>query len=69
MITVSGFENNKEAWNYFNTFNPDKIIRNISSSEYMSFLINNGNLKALERDKNPERYNIFFKEKYPHGGK
>ncbi len=68
MITVSGFRDNKEAWRYYNSFDPGLIIRNISSARYMTFLINNINLKALGEDKNPERYLIFFKEKYIGGG-
>jgi tetratricopeptide (TPR) repeat protein len=69
MITVSGFSDNKEAWRYYDSFKPDRIIRNISSGTYMTFLINNNNLKALEKDKNPGRYFIFFREKYTGGGK
>lgn len=69
MITVSGFNSNKEAWSYFDSFKPDKIIRNISPGTFMTFLINNENLKALEKDKNPERYLLFFREKYTGGGK
>jgi len=30
----------------------------------MSFIISNKNLNALKSDKNPERYQLFFKEKY-----
>lgn len=69
MITVSGFNNNKEAWAYFESFKPERIVRNISQSEYMTFLINDSNMTALKKDKNPARYLIFFRENYTVGGK
>ncbi len=30
----------------------------------MTFLINDPNLKVLRNDKSPERYQLFFNEKY-----
>lgn len=67
MITVSGFRNNNEAWKYFNLFDAAAIIRNIASVRYLTFLINNNNLKVLGEDKNPDRYYIFFRDKYSGG--
>jgi tetratricopeptide (TPR) repeat protein len=68
-ITVSGFANNTQAWEYYNSFKPEKHIRNASGAETMTFLINNENLKKLEEDKNPQRYYLFFKENYLTGKK
>ena len=68
-ITVSGFPGNSLAWEYYNSFNAGKIIRNASGTEIMTFLINGENLKTLDEDKNPERYYLFFKENYLKGQK
>jgi len=68
-ITVSGFPDNKLAWEYYNSFNIEKVIRNVSGTETMTFLINGDNLKTLDGDKNPERYFLFFKENYLKGKK
>ncbi len=68
-ITVSGFPDNKVAWEYYNSFNIEKVIRNASGTETMTFLINGDNLKTLDGDKNPERYFLFFKENYLKGQK
>jgi tetratricopeptide (TPR) repeat protein len=68
-ITVTGFADNTQAWEYYNSFKPEKQIRNASGAEIMTFLINNENLKKLDEDKNPQRYNLFFKENYLTGKK
>ena len=65
MITVSGFANFSVAMDYFNKFSIEKNIRNSSGKNMMSFLINGDNLKILNADGNPERYEIFFRENYP----
>ncbi len=65
MITVSGFASYREAAAYYNAFRSDKFIRNTSGSKMITFLINNSNLKVLNNDKSPERYFLFFNEKYP----
>jgi outer membrane protein assembly factor BamD (BamD/ComL family) len=64
MITVSGFTDNNLAREYFNGFYPYKLIRNPTGAKTLTFLINSDNLKTLEQDKNPERYYLFFIEKY-----
>jgi len=68
-ITVSGFHDNSIAWEYYKSFSPEKIIRNASTSEIMTFLINGDNLKTLDEDKNPGRYHLFFRENYLKGQK
>ncbi|HUV00490.1 MAG TPA: tetratricopeptide repeat protein [Bacteroidales bacterium] len=67
MITVSGFSNNQEAWDYYTNFSISQIIRNPSDVVIMSFLINNANQEVLKKDKNPERYFLFFNENYLKG--
>jgi tetratricopeptide (TPR) repeat protein len=64
MITVSGFADMQAAMDYYKTFLTDKIIRNASGSAMMTFIIGKPNLEALSKDKNPERYKLFFNEKY-----
>ena len=64
MITVSGFSDYSQALDYYNTFSTEKNVRNPSGTKMMTFIISNDNLKVLNNDKNPERYQLFFKEKY-----
>jgi tetratricopeptide (TPR) repeat protein len=64
MITVSGFKNYRKAMDYYNAFRIELNVRNPKGSKMMSFIIGTENLKALNTDKNPERYQLFFLEKY-----
>ncbi len=64
MITVSGFSDFAQTLEYYKAFLVEKYVRNPSGAKMMSFIINNENLKVLNNDKKPERYNIFFREKY-----
>jgi outer membrane protein assembly factor BamD (BamD/ComL family)/predicted negative regulator of RcsB-dependent stress response len=64
MITVSGFNNYKKALDYYNSFRIELNVRNPKASKMMTFIIGAENLKALNIDKNPERYQLFFLEKY-----
>ena len=65
MITVGGFQSHDQAMDYYNTFRPEKIIRNPSGAIMYTFVISRNNLNALIKDKNPDRYLLFFKENYP----
>jgi tetratricopeptide (TPR) repeat protein len=64
MISVSGFSDYAQTLDYYSAFRTDKIVRNPSGTKMMTFIINNNNLKALNNDKNPGRYQLFFMEKY-----
>jgi outer membrane protein assembly factor BamD (BamD/ComL family) len=64
LLTVSGFAKTADAMKYYNEFNAEQIIRNPSNSRIMTFIIGKSNLEALLKDKNPERYRLFFNEKY-----
>ncbi len=64
MITVSGFSDNSKAWDYYRTAGTVPFLRNTSGAGIMTFLINDNNLGVLEKDKNPERYLLFFNENY-----
>jgi predicted negative regulator of RcsB-dependent stress response len=68
MITVSGFSDKATAMEYYRSFRPDKIVRNPSGSPLMTFIIGKKNLETLGKDKNPERYRLFFTEKYLNRG-
>jgi tetratricopeptide (TPR) repeat protein len=63
-IIVSGFSDNSQAWEYYDSFKAEKAIRNTSGARIMTFLINSNNSEKLEKDKNPERYYLFFNENY-----
>jgi tetratricopeptide (TPR) repeat protein len=64
MITVSGFSDYSQAFSYYNIFKPENQVRNPKGAKMMSFIISNENLKVLNNDKNPGRYQLFFIEKY-----
>lgn len=65
MYTVSGFANVADAMDYYNAFQAGRVIRNPAGVPMMTFIIGKSNLEALNADKNPERYRLFFLEKYP----
>jgi len=64
MITVSGFSDMPAAMDYYKSFHSDQIIRNPSGSQLITFIIGKKNLDSFNKDKNPERYKLFFEEKY-----
>jgi tetratricopeptide (TPR) repeat protein len=64
LFTVSGFSALQEAMDYYSAFNAEQIIRNPAKSAMMTFIIGKNNLDILNKDKNPERYRLFFNEKY-----
>jgi len=64
MLTISGFANTNEALNYYRAFNAGQIVRNPSNSKVITFIIGKSNLESFTKDKNPDRYLLFFNEKY-----
>jgi len=50
--------------NYYNAFKAEKSVRNPTSAKMMTFIISVNNLKVFTNEKNPERYQLFFREKY-----
>ena len=64
MITVSGFSDYAQAFDYYNAFSTEKIVRNPSAAKMMTFIISNDNLKVLNNDKNPGTLSAFLHEKY-----
>ena len=64
MINVSGFTGFSEALAYYKSFKTEGVVRNPTGAKMMTFLISAGNLKVLNNDQNPERYQIFFIENY-----
>ena len=69
MITVSGFKTYSEAMFYYKGFDAEKNIRNISKSKTFSFVIGKENLTVMNKDKDPERYLLFFNEHNLNGEK
>ena len=63
-INVSGFSNFTQSLDYYNSFKAEKFVRNPTGAKMISFIISDNNLKALNKDKDPGRYLLFFKEKY-----
>jgi tetratricopeptide (TPR) repeat protein len=64
MITVSGFSDLVRTFDYYIAFKTDQFVRNPSGTKMMTFIISSNNLKVLNNDKNPERYQLFFIENY-----
>jgi hypothetical protein len=63
-IIVSGFHDFAQAFDYYNSFKSEKSVRNPTGAKMMTFLISDSNLKVLKNDKDPGRYQLFFKDKY-----
>ena len=63
-IIVSGFSDFAQALNYYNAFKTEKIVRNPTGAKMITFIISDNNLKVLKNDKDPGRYQLFFKDKY-----
>jgi tetratricopeptide (TPR) repeat protein len=64
MITVGNFTNAEQALEYYRTFVPETIVRNAKKDEIITFVISNSNLDTLNKDKDPNRYQIFFSGTY-----
>ena len=64
LVTVSGFPDYASAIDYYKSFNTEKVVRNQKNAKMVTFVISDTNLKVLKTDKNPGRYELFFKEKY-----
>jgi outer membrane protein assembly factor BamD (BamD/ComL family) len=64
LITVSGFPDFAKAIDYLNSFKTEKVVRNPKGAKIMTFAISDNNLKVLKNDKNPGRYQLFFREKF-----
>jgi tetratricopeptide (TPR) repeat protein len=63
-IVISGFSGFSQAMNYYKSFKTEQVVRNPTSARMMSFVISTDNLKALATDKSPDRYQLFFKERF-----
>lgn len=63
-IIVTGFSGFSEAMNYYNSFKTEQLVRNPTSARMTTFVISADNLKVLSDDKSPERYQLFFKERF-----
>ena len=64
MISVSGFKDLNEAMDYYQAFNIEKEVRNPSGSKMFTFIIGLKNFEVLMKDKDPEKYRVFFIENY-----
>lgn len=64
IITVSGFSSLSQALDYYRKFNKVNPVRNVSGARIMTFVISDANQKKLLQDKNPERYDLFFKQNF-----
>jgi tetratricopeptide (TPR) repeat protein len=63
-IIVSGFSDFSQAMNYYISAKPEKFVRNPSGAKMITFIISEGNQKVFNTDKNPDRYLLFFQDKY-----
>jgi tetratricopeptide (TPR) repeat protein len=63
-IVVSGFSNFSQALNYYKSFKTEQVVRNPTGAKMMTFVISTDNLKVLRNDKIPDRYFLFFEERF-----
>ncbi len=63
-IVVSGFSDFSQAMKYYDSSKPEKFVRNPSGAKMMTFIISAANLEVFKNDKNPDRYLLFFQDKY-----
>lgn len=64
LITVEGFNSHKAALDYYTKFQSASPLRNNTGSLIITFLISPENIEKLKTDKDPVRYDIFFREKF-----
>ena len=65
MIYVRDFENEDSAMIYYNAFKVNQnILGDLNQLNYYTFAISKSNFSALTKDRDPEKYNEFFQEKY-----
>ncbi|HLN20271.1 MAG TPA: tetratricopeptide repeat protein [Bacteroidales bacterium] len=64
LITVSGFSNFKSAMDYYQKFLSASPVRNGIAAGLKMFVISQANLQKLKEDKDPGRYEIFFRENF-----
>ncbi len=63
-ISVGPLPDYETALAYYSLFDPGKILMNTGGAEVLKFLISPANLETLNRDRNPDRYRLFFMENY-----
>jgi tetratricopeptide (TPR) repeat protein len=64
LITVNGFPNFSQALSYYKKFLTSSPVRNSTGAKFMSFVISSDNLARLRDDKDPGRYELFFRENF-----
>ncbi len=65
MIFVRDFDNEEAAMNYYNAFRVNKnILGDLNNLNYPTFAISKSNYSALTKDRDPDKYMIFFEENY-----
>lgn len=64
MISVSGFQNFSQAMEYRGKFESARPVRNPAGVKMFTFIIGGENLSKFRQDRNPERYDIFFRENF-----
>ena len=64
IITVSGFASFSQAKDYYLKFESAKPVRNPAGLKLMTFIIGGENMTRFRQDRNPERYDIFFRENF-----
>ncbi|MBP7497730.1 MAG: tetratricopeptide repeat protein [Bacteroidales bacterium] len=65
IITVSNFENKEKAMKYFNHIKSDPDFKaDMENITYQHFIISANNYTLLFKNRDVEKYNIFFEENY-----
>jgi tetratricopeptide (TPR) repeat protein len=66
IVTVNQFKNSEEGTEYYNKFNieQERIFTDVKSSDYQFFIISEGNLTNLAKEKMIRDYLLFYRVKY-----
>lgn len=65
IVIVRSFKSKETAQEYYNTFTKNKgLVKELVEKNYPTFTITTKNFTVLFRNKNPEVYDVFFRENY-----
>ena len=64
MITVGALADEFVAADYYNKFDYTSVLNNIGNTEVLTFTITPANMEVFRRDKDPDRYFLFFEDNY-----
>lgn len=64
MITVGTLADEFVAADYYNKFDYTRVLNNLGNTEVLTFTITPANMEVFRKDKDPDRYFLFFEDNY-----